>query len=330
MRVASALVRRRTPALPRAQLKRFWQLPRASAKNGPVNRLANKCLVVIGGTSGLGLSAAQAFIHEGARVVVLGRNPEKVTAAEKQLGGNAIGIVADAMQPASASAAIQTAMLKFGAFHGLYHVAGGSGRRQGDGPLHEITDEGWTYTLNENLTALFYSNRAAAQQFLKQGTGGTVLNMGSVLGYSPSPRYFSTHAYSAAKSAVIGFTQATAAYYAPASIRFNVIAPALVATPMSERAQGNDEIRRFITTKQPLEGGRIGLPSDLDGAAVFLMGDESKYVTGQVLAVDGGWTVSEGQASGPTEEPAAGRAGGTVGAGLFSTLGRIWGRISKK
>jgi NAD(P)-dependent dehydrogenase (short-subunit alcohol dehydrogenase family) len=293
-----------------------------------VTRLANKRLVVIGGTSGLGFSAAKAFVSAGAKVVVLGRNPDKVAAAEKQLGAAAVGVVADAMHPASASAAIQTAHLKFGGFDGLYHVAGGSGRRQGDGPLHEITDEGWAYTLNENLTALFYSNRAAARQFLSQRTGGTVLNMGSVLGFSPSPHYFSTHAYSAAKSAIIGFTQAAAAHYAPAGLRFNVLAPALVATPMSERAQGNEEIRQFIRTKQPLEGGRIGLPSDLDGAAVFLMSDESKYVTGQVLAVDGGWSVSEGQIAPPTET--GDRPGQPpVSGGLFSTLGRMWGRMSK-
>jgi NAD(P)-dependent dehydrogenase (short-subunit alcohol dehydrogenase family) len=297
-----------------------------------VSRLAHKCLVVIGGTSGLGLSAARAFIAEGAQVVVVGRNSDKVADAEKQLGSSAIGVVADATQSAAAAAAIQTALLKFKGFHGLYHVAGGSGRRQGDGPLHEVTDEGWAYTLNENLTGLFYSNRAAVQQFLKQGSGGTVLNMGSVLGFSPSPRHFSTHAYTAAKSAVVGFTQGVAAYYASANIRFNVLAPALVATPMSERAQGNEEIRQYIATKQPLDGGRIGLPSDLDGAAVFLMSDESKYVTGQILAVDGGWSVSEGQAAPAgtaTPSQSEHRPPGASG-GLFATLGRIWGRMSKK
>jgi NAD(P)-dependent dehydrogenase (short-subunit alcohol dehydrogenase family) len=298
-----------------------------------VSRLANKRLVIIGGTSGLGLSAAQAFIQQGARVVVLGRNPEKVAAAERQLGAAAVGVIADATASEAAPAAIQTAVLKFGGFDGLYHVAGGSGRRQGDGPLHEITDEGWAYTLNENLTALFYSNRAAARQFLKQGSPGAVLNMGSVLGFSPSPRYFSTHAYTAAKSAIVGFTQATAAYYATAGIRFNVIAPALVATPMSERAQGNEEIRRFIASKQPLEGGRLGLPSDLDGAAVFLLGDESRYVTGQVLTVDGGWCVSEGQFL-PAEGSSAGRSDaprtGSASGGLFSTLGRLWGKFSQE
>jgi NAD(P)-dependent dehydrogenase (short-subunit alcohol dehydrogenase family) len=316
------------PAIDSAQKKSILFSP-LCAINVAVTRLANKSLVVIGGSSGLGFSAAMAFVQQGARVVILGRNADKVAAAEKQLGAAAIGVVADAMQPSSAAAAIQTALLKFGGFHGLYHVAGGSGRREGDGPLHEITDQGWAYTLNENLTALFYSNRAAAQQFLKQGSGGTVLNMGSVLAQSPSPRYFSTHAYTAAKSAILGFTQATAAYYAPTNIRFNVIAPALVATPMSERAQGNEEIRRFITTKQPLEGGRIGLPSDLDGAAVFFMSDESKYVTGQVLSVDGGWSVSEGQVNLPVEGAAAPRSAGAAAGSLFSTLGRMWGRFQK-
>jgi NAD(P)-dependent dehydrogenase (short-subunit alcohol dehydrogenase family) len=257
-------------------------------------RLKDKSLIIIGGTTGLGLSAARAFVQEGARVVVVGRKAESIEAARKKLGPQACALVGDAGHPATASRAIETAQREFGAFHGLYHVAGGSGRKQGDGPLHEITDEGWNYTLNENLSSLFYSNRAAAQQFLKQGTGGTVLNMGSVLGFSPSPKFFATHAYATAKAAIIGLTTAAAAHYAPQNIRFNVLAPALVATPMSHRAQGDEAILNFIKTKQPLDGGRIGQPEDLDSAAVFFMSDESKFITGQVLAVDGGWSVSEG------------------------------------
>ena len=76
----------------------------------------------------------------------------------------------------------------------------------------------------------------------------------------------------------------------------NVIAPALVETPMSKRAAGNEAIMRFVRTKQPLDGGRIGAPEDLDGAALFLLSRQSHFITGQVLAVDGGWTVSEGRA----------------------------------
>ena len=278
--------------------------------------------MIIGGTSGLGLSAARAFVNEGARIVVVGRSQDKVSAVEKELGKSVIGLAADAMDAKAAAAAIQIAAGNFGGFHGLYHVAGGSGRRQGDGPLHELTEEGWHFTLNENLTAMFLSNRAAVQQFMKQQSGGTVLNMGSVLAFSPSPAYFATHAYATAKAGIIGMTQSAAAYYAPANIRFNVLAPALVATPMSQRAQGDQTILDFIRTKQPLDGGRIGQPTDCDGAAVFFMSDDSRFATGQVLAVDGGWSVSEGQipVRGVTREPAAPRS-------VWSRLGDLWGRI---
>lgn len=279
-----------------------------SAITGAVKRLAGKVLVVIGGTSGLGLSAAKAFVREGARVVVVGRNPAKVQAARQALGAEARALALDAARPQCAVRAIQVAVREFGGFDGLYHVAGGSGRRQGDGPLHEVSDAGWRATLDHNLTSLFYSNRAATRQFLRQQTGGSVLNMGSVLGWSPSPRYFTTHAYAAAKAAIIGLTKAAAACYAPQGIRFNVLAPALVATPMSERAQQSADIMAFIRTKQPLDGGRIGDPTDLDGAAVYFLSDESKFTTGQVLAVDGGWCVTEGQW--PTGGPhGAGRSG---------------------
>ena len=114
--------------------------------------------------------------------------------------------------------------------------------------MHELTDEGWDATLNLNLTSLFYSNRAAVRQFLAQGGGGSVLNMGSVLGYSPSPKFFATHAYAAAKAAIIGLTKTCAAHYAPHNIRFNVLAPALVETPMAQRA-ANDA--RFFPSSRP-------------------------------------------------------------------------------
>jgi NAD(P)-dependent dehydrogenase (short-subunit alcohol dehydrogenase family) len=258
--------------------------------------LTRKVLVVIGGTTGLGLSAAKAFSREGARVVVVGRNREHVRAAVKALGRRGCGLVGDAGRPNTAVRAIRTAREEFGGFHGLYHVAGGSGRRFGDGPLDRITEEGWERTLKLNLTSVFYSNRAATRQLLRQGTGGSVLNMSSVLGFSPSPRFFATHAYATTKAAIIGLTTSAAASYADRGIRFNVLAPALVATPMSQRAQADPEIMRFIATKQPLDGGRIGRPQDLDAAAVYFMSDDSRFVTGQVLAVDGGWCVSEGQA----------------------------------
>ena len=266
-----------------------------SAIQTGVSKLADKVLVVMGGTTGIGFSAAKAFVEAGAKVVLVGRNANNAKAAQKALGQSAAAMVGDATEPKTAAKAIYAAWKMFGGFHGLYHVAGGSGRKRGDGPLHQISDGGWDFTLHLNLTSLFYSNRAAVRQFLKQKTGGSVLNMGSVLGFSPSPRYFATHAYAATKAGIIGLTKSAAACYAQQNISFNVLAPALVATPMSRRAQGNEAILNFIASKQPLDGGRIGQPSDLEAAAVYFMSDDAKFVTGQVLAVDGGWCLSEGQ-----------------------------------
>lgn len=261
--------------------------------------LAEKVVVVIGGTTGLGWSAARALAAAGAKVVVTGRDTAPATQAGQELGKDGLALVSDAIDPKTAAAAIAAARERFGGFHGLYHVAGGSGRSLGDGPLHELTDEGWRATLDLNLSSLVWSNRAAVRQFLAQGGGGSILNIGSVLGWSPSPQFFATHAYSAAKSAVIGFTRSVAAHYAPHDIRANVLAPALVATPMARRAASDARILKFIATKQPLDGGRIGHPQDLDAAAVFFLSDGARFVTGQVLAIDGGWDVSEGQI--PTE-----------------------------
>lgn len=258
-------------------------------------KLAGQNFVVIGGTDGLGRSAVLSLIHAGASVVAVGLKDESVDRAKKELGDNARVLKADATEENTAQQAIELCISEFGGFNGLYHVAGGSGRPFGDGPLHELTLAGWNKTMEMNLTSLMLSNRAAIRTLLERKTSGTILNMGSVLGYAPSPKYFTTHAYAAAKSAVIGFTRSLAAAYAKHNIRINVIAPALVETPMSARASGNPEIQKFIKTKQPLDGGRIGKPEDLDELVVYLLSDASKFITGQVFAVDGGWSVTEGQ-----------------------------------
>ena len=257
--------------------------------------LKGKNIVIVGGTSGMGLSACQACIQAGAKVSTFGRNAEKVERSKKILGNQATIAVGNATDPNMVSSVIDRFVAKQGIIHGLYHVAGGSGRSMGDAPLHEVTDKGWYKTIELNLTSMFYSNRAAVRQFLRQKTRGSILNMGSVLGFSPSSHYFGTLTYATAKSAIIGMTKSSASFYADQGIRFNVIAPALVDTPMAERASTNQKIMQYIQTKQPLDGGRIGLPSDLNQAVVFFLSDASKFVTGQVLAIDGGWSISEGQ-----------------------------------
>ncbi|MBK8093661.1 MAG: SDR family oxidoreductase [Verrucomicrobiaceae bacterium] len=270
-----------------------------------MSSLHGSSILIMGGTTGLGLSAAHKLIAAGARVIVTSRSQENVDAALAALGPQARGFAADASTPEAAEEGVRLAVEHFGRLDALYHVAGGSGRRHGDGPLHEMTDAGLRYTLDLNLNSVIYSNRAAIRQFLLQGSGGVILNMASVLAWSPSPAFFASHAYAAAKAGIIGFSKSIAAYYAAQNIRVNVIAPALVETPMSQRAVSDSEIMRFISTKQPLDGGRVGHPQDCDAAALLLLSAGSSFITGQVLAVDGGWTVSEGQLDHPAAAQSA-------------------------
>ncbi len=255
----------------------------------------NTAYVIMGGTSGLGLASSKALISQGAKVMVVGRNPETCKAAQEELGEDAISLSGDATDPKTVETALTKAHEAFGQVNGLFHVAGGSGRRWGDGPLHSLTLDGWNKTMDLNLTSLMLSNRAAVNYFLDNKIPGSILNMGSVLGYSPSPKYFTTHAYAAAKSAIIGFSKSIASYYAEHKIRVNVIAPSLFVTPMAQRAASDEEIMGFLKTKQPLDGGRAGDPDDINNAVLMFLHPDSKFITGQVLAVDGGWTLSEGQ-----------------------------------
>jgi NAD(P)-dependent dehydrogenase (short-subunit alcohol dehydrogenase family) len=255
-------------------------------------RLDGLSIVIVGGTSGMGLSAALACQREGAHVTVAGRDDAHAASAAGRLGAGVRCHLGDAADPSFATRTLDAAVARFGRVDGVYHVAGGSGRRFGDGPLDQVTDEGWRQTIDLNLSALFLTNRAAARYFLRAGHGGSVVNMASVLAFAPSPDHFATHAYAAAKAGVIGLTTSCAAYYARHDLRFNVVAPALVDTPMAQRAAADPVVADYIGHKQPLDGGRIGRPEDVDGAVVYLLSPESCFVTGQVLAVDGGWCVS--------------------------------------
>ena len=254
--------------------------------------LDKKNIIVVGGSSGIGRSAVKAFLNEGAFLTVIGRNSKKLLDVEIDLGNNGITIKGDASSPETINTAIKQSLNKFGDLHGLYHVAGGSGREKGDGPIHEISDKAWDYTISINLDSIFYSNRAIIQQFINQGKGGAILNMSSVLGFSPSSKFFSTHAYASTKAAIVGLSKSLASYYSKYNIRINVISPGLIATPMSKRAQSNKNILSYIKQKQSLDGGRIGEAIDLDGAATYFMSDKSSFTTGQVLSIDGGWSVN--------------------------------------
>jgi NAD(P)-dependent dehydrogenase (short-subunit alcohol dehydrogenase family) len=262
-------------------------------------RLADKRCLIVGGTSGIGRAAARRFLEEGACLVVAGLADDRGSDALQQL--QPLGPVSlhpcDATDPNQVASLLEHTLKTLGGLDVLFHVAGGSGRRHGDGPLHDCTDAGWRFTLDLNLTSTFLTNRAAVRHFLDRRQPGVILNTASALALSPAPHYFDTVAYAAAKAGVIALSRSAAARYAADGIRVNVLAPGLIDTPMSARAVGDPEIRRYLAGKQPLRGGP-GLAADCADAAVFLCSDEARFVTGAVLPVDGGWGVCEGR-SGP-------------------------------
>jgi NAD(P)-dependent dehydrogenase (short-subunit alcohol dehydrogenase family) len=243
-----------------------------------MNRLRDKIAVVTGGASGIGLATAELFAEEGARVVVLDLNAS---------GADSLGV--DVTSAPEVESAMQAVVRRQGRIDILVNVAGGSGRKWGDGPVDSCTLEGWDKTLALNLSSVFYCCKYALQVMLQQGRGA-IVNVSSVLGMVGGDEDFATHAYASSKGAVISLTRSIASYYAPRGIRANVICPSLIATPMSQRAQESKHIRARLSQLQPLTGD-FGTPGDVAQAALYLASDESSFVTGSVLTVDGGWTV---------------------------------------
>jgi NAD(P)-dependent dehydrogenase (short-subunit alcohol dehydrogenase family) len=255
--------------------------------------LRDKILIITGST-GIGAAAARLAALQGARLVVCGG--DELSGWELAAETGAECWTGDLAVPGSAASVVSLCFSKFGRVDALFNVAGLSGRRFGDGPAHEVTAEGWEATLTHNLTVTFQFCQAAISRMLEQavaenGTRGTIVNMGSVLAEAPEPRHFATHAYAAAKGAVTAMSRSMAAYYAPQKIRVNVVAPGLVRTPASERALSDPELAEFIRQKQPLTGGLVDA-EDVARAALFLLSEDARFITGEVLTVDAGWRLT--------------------------------------
>ncbi len=266
-----------------------------------MERLADR-VVLITGSTGIAAAAAERASAEGASVFVVSRTADHARALAERLDG-ASWAAADLTDEAQVDAAIAAAMGRFGRIDGCFSVAGGSGRRFGDGRIHELTAEGWDRTLELNLRSQALVARAVTRAMLA-GTGGSIVLVSSVLALRPVPELFGTHAYAAAKGAIISLATTMAAAYAGDHIRVNVVAPSLTATPMSQRAADDAATVEFARRKQPLVEGFLA-PDDIAHAAIYLLSDESRAVTGQVLTIDGGWSVTATPASVATPASAA-------------------------
>lgn len=202
----------------------------------------------------------------------------------------------DLRNPQYANELVRRCIERFGNLDGLFNVAGISGRRFGDGPIHECTEDAWAITLDTNLTTQYRVCREAVRVMLGQSPGpsgqrGVILNMASILATNPEPKYFDTVAYAASKGGILAMTRSMAASYARLKIRVNAIAPSLTRTMMSAHALENQELMHFIRGKQPLTESAL-FPDNLACSCVYLLTDASSSVTGQTLIVDGGWSIT--------------------------------------
>ena len=255
------------------------------------------CLIT--GSTGIAAASARRVAAEGASVFIVSRTAEHARSLGEELvaaGGRAAWAVADLTTETNVDQAIGAAVERFGRIDGLFAVAGGSGRRFGDGPIHELSGEGWDRTFELNLRSQALTCRAVVRQMLAQGpnssgTRGSILLMGSVTATDPATEFFATHAYAAAKGATLALMTAMAATYAADGIRVNAVAPSLTATPMAQRAASDARIRAYARRKQPLAGELMD-PDEVAHAAVYFLSDESRVVTGQLLKIDGGWSVT--------------------------------------
>lgn len=255
-----------------------------------MNGLLQSQVCLIAGTTGIGAASARLFAREGASIVAVGLSAEDAASLGAQLGAGHLTLAEDLTRPAAGERVLAAALARFGRVDVLFHVAGISGRRQGDGPLADCTDEGWDAVMSTNLRAMMRLNRACIRHWRETRRPGVILNMASVLGFSFVQGHFQTVGYAAAKAAIIAMSQHAAGTYARDGIRVNVLAPALVDTPMAARATRDPAIRELMRRKQPLTGAPLR-DDDCARAALYLCSPQSAAVTGIVLPVDAGWCV---------------------------------------
>ncbi len=245
-----------------------------------MQRLAGKAAIVTGGTRGIGLAIAATYLAEGARVAVVGRTEASFRAAEATLGerGPWIGLTADLRDADAPEVLVQAAAQAFGGLDILVNNAGIAGPV--DPWKTDVKD--WDDVLAINLRSIFFCSRAAAGVMRGRATGGSIVNLGSIAGQiggiAMGP------AYAASKAGLIGLTRSLARHFAPQGIRVNCLSPADIDTDMT--LGWPEQLRQRLISITPL--ARFGRPEEVSGAAVFLAGDESSFITGQTINVNGG------------------------------------------
>lgn len=248
-------------------------------------KLDRKVAIITGAAAGIGENAARLFAKEGARLVLVDLQAEALSKVVEELEQNStivLDMVGDVSSPSICRSVIEKTMAQFGRLDILFNNAG----IVQNGNLVECTEEEWQRTIDVNLKSMYLLCRAAVPHMQRQG-GGTIINMSSIAG---SSGVANRGAYSVSKAGVIGLTKSLAIDFIKDGIRVNCICPATVDTPsLRQRIADSpdpEEARRAFVARQPM--GRIGTPQEIAAMALFLASEDSRYMTGQAIVMDGG------------------------------------------
>lgn len=243
-------------------------------------RFEGKVAVVTGGNSGIGLAAAKAYAREGAKVAITGRSEATLAAAAKEIGPGTLAIQADVSRLPEIASSMATIKEKLGKIDALF-VNAGIGRFV---PLEEVSEAFFDETIATNLKGAFFTIQRAAPLFSK---GAAVVINASVNAHKGFP---GSSVYGATKAAVVNLARTLSADLLPRGVRVNVVSPGPIETPIFDRMglpeERRAEMKEWITQQVPLK--RFGQPDDIAAAVLFLTSDESRYIVGAELLVDGG------------------------------------------
>lgn len=242
-------------------------------------RLAGKVAVISGAGSGIGEATAEVFHREGARVVVADISGKQEEVA-KRLGEGCVPVHVDVSKSADVEAMIQTAITHFGRLDVLYNNAGIDGDQAATG---EYTEESWDQVMNVNLKGVFLGMRHGIPAMVKNG-GGSIISTASM---AANVAFANMPAYCASKAGVVMLSKTAAVEYAKDNIRVNTILPGVIGTGMTPHLPA--DLIQGIKDATPLN--RIASPSEVANLALFLASDESSFITGDEILVDGGYTL---------------------------------------
>jgi NAD(P)-dependent dehydrogenase (short-subunit alcohol dehydrogenase family) len=238
-----------------------------------------KVAIVTGGSAGIGLAIAGKFVQQGIITYLVGRNTEKLNTAVRELGPNARGIAFDINSLDEIPGLVEQTIAKEGQIDILVNNAGINQKK----PLAEVTNDDFQRILTTNVTSVFALTREVSKHMAQRGQGSIIM-ISSMASQYGIPKVIS---YTASKAAVEGMTRALAVELSPLGIRVNCIAPGFIATAMSSAALNNDpERKQKVLSRTPM--GKLGQPEDVGNLAYYLASDESAFMTGTVIPVDGG------------------------------------------